>query len=462
MLNSFDDDFFPANLFQFLKFKQKLDKNLHLLKPSDINNFRNSLTHSLRSFDYRNNDFNIKHMSNFSQGLINGEDWAIKILDSLGKPPAGIANGAINWLGDYRQCLNESITIYPRKYCYVTNTIILFLKPFKYGICVPKACSYQDLYSIMYFALELLPLQLGNDATTYLVCQDPKELDWKAILALSIVGVIAAYVIIATLFDLFVTYNTSKNSKNKTRPDNTIELKDEKELKKESPSDSKKVILGHTFSFIFQVVDNPTHYQELAKRFPFMIIINGILSVDSFFLLSGLLTSYLFVKITSKTKLSFKFMIMYYVHRFLRILEEEQQQNFHRLNDMNICNCMCVDSNQLTCLYCENSRVHCRNSFEFFQRFTFLNTIGSLYCTSIICENDISVISCIVKTLVILVLTNLVSINDHKFSIGLKSGDLVHHETIFIFRSSQNESQNELYVLEYRFAENPLDFGILK
>lgn len=76
----------------------------------------------------------------------------------------------------------------------------------------------------------------------------------------SIVGVIVAYVIIATLFDLFVAYNTSKNSKNKTRPDNTIELKDEKELKKESPSDSKK-------SKFHQILIDSSIYSNTIKLF---------------------------------------------------------------------------------------------------------------------------------------------------------------------------------------------------
>ena len=51
----------------------------------------------------------------------------------------------------------------------------------------------------------------------------------------------------------------------------------------------------------------------------FQIITKGIFAVDTFFLLSGLLTSYSFLKEANKAKrIKISFMIKYYVHRYWR------------------------------------------------------------------------------------------------------------------------------------------------
>lgn len=80
------------------------------------------------------------------------------------------------------------------------------------------------------------------------------------------------------------------------------------------------VILGHTYGFLALYSDNLLQIETLFKRFSFSIIINGYFSVDSFFLLSGLLSSYMFMKEATRPqfKLSFLFFIKYYIHRIWR------------------------------------------------------------------------------------------------------------------------------------------------
>lgn len=67
--------------------------------------------------------------------------------------------------------------------------------------------------------------------------------------------------------------------------------------------------------------DNTELAGEMFKRLSFSIVSNGTFSVDSFFLLSGLLTSFTFLKELSKrnSTLSFGFMFKYYVHRLWRL-----------------------------------------------------------------------------------------------------------------------------------------------
>lgn len=80
------------------------------------------------------------------------------------------------------------------------------------------------------------------------------------------------------------------------------------------------VILGHTYGFITMFSDNLKETQTMMRRFFFAVINNGFFSVDNFFLLSGLLTSYKFIKELNKpdAKFTFGFMFKYYLHRIWR------------------------------------------------------------------------------------------------------------------------------------------------
>lgn len=56
------------------------------------------------------------------------------------------------------------------------------------------------------------------------------------------------------------------------------------------------VILGHTYLFGITSASNPLDYLSLMQRFSFQAILNGALSVDTFFVLGGTLLSYLLLK----------------------------------------------------------------------------------------------------------------------------------------------------------------------
>ncbi|ESP03045.1 hypothetical protein LOTGIDRAFT_230482 [Lottia gigantea] len=80
------------------------------------------------------------------------------------------------------------------------------------------------------------------------------------------------------------------------------------------------VILGHYMSFCVRVIENKTDMINMSKTFWFQVILNGTLSVDTFFFLSGLLVSYLFIREVKKTrKISAKQMGLFYFHRFWRL-----------------------------------------------------------------------------------------------------------------------------------------------
>lgn len=80
------------------------------------------------------------------------------MLDSLGKPPSGILEGAIDWPGEYVECMNSTnpAVNWTAKYCSISsddkslaqgpNNPRIF---FTYGLCSPVVCTREDIASAL-------------------------------------------------------------------------------------------------------------------------------------------------------------------------------------------------------------------------------------------------------------------------------------------------------------------------
>ena len=82
------------------------------------------------------------------------------------------------------------------------------------------------------------------------------------------------------------------------------------------------IILGHTYVMQQQfstLANNVKLIEAVPKRFLFQIVDNYHIAMDSFFVLSGLLLSYLSIKGLECHQGKFPF-ISFYVHRLLRLL----------------------------------------------------------------------------------------------------------------------------------------------
>jgi peptidoglycan/LPS O-acetylase OafA/YrhL len=80
------------------------------------------------------------------------------------------------------------------------------------------------------------------------------------------------------------------------------------------------VIIGHSLVFSLSYSSNPLDLISWTRNVFFQLIINAVLSVDTFFMLSGFLTTVLFVReVEKKGGLSFRLMVLYYVHRYIRL-----------------------------------------------------------------------------------------------------------------------------------------------
>ena len=83
-----------------------------------------------------------------------------------------------------------------------------------------------------------------------------------------------------------------------------------------------RVILGHTFFFALNYLDNPVWAMDkMNNSRSFEAILQGLFSVDSFFFLSGLLVAYIFtIKKDQIKDLGILFWCKFVLHRFLRLL----------------------------------------------------------------------------------------------------------------------------------------------
>ncbi|XP_061188052.1 nose resistant to fluoxetine protein 6-like [Saccostrea echinata] len=310
-------------------------------------------------------------------GLINGEFWALKMLDASAKIDSGILEGNTIWLGSYDECFQIDETLpgmppsnsgmqthfcaveIPIKIAYIPLTVYV-------AVCIPKECSTEDL---KYLANELFSmieklLQIKNSIRiTNAFCKAVPEIDTRAVVAIVILGIFAALLVVSTLYDIiFIQWPTKRDQTLQehasTNDEKTPLLHERENLvpKNESIlqklllsfslySNGKKilqvnqsagtltavngirflsiswVVLGH--SFVFTITNFRNYYTaapKFMKRWSFQAVLNALVSVDSFFALSGLLVAYLTLREMKKGKGFFRInWFTFYFHRFWRL-----------------------------------------------------------------------------------------------------------------------------------------------
>ncbi|XP_029644314.1 nose resistant to fluoxetine protein 6-like [Octopus sinensis] len=242
------------------------------------------------------------------------------------------------------------------------------------GACFPDSCQAKDIQNLIQYDIHLLPKSISGNISSVVQCEEDRGYDSKAIISLIIISIFLLHIFLGTLYDVLLQSGKSssnaaaQNGINNSLPTSTqdVSLK-EKEAhvncngtKTPSKSDeeldavskflltfsvyknAKKllstnqpdgtltcihgirflsmtwVILGHTYIFGMPIWRNLTIIQDFAKNFAFQGIANAMVSVDTFFLLSGLLVSYGNFKALEKTEGKFGW-VYYYIHRFWRL-----------------------------------------------------------------------------------------------------------------------------------------------
>jgi len=246
---------------------------------------------------------------------------------------------------------------------------------FVFGLCVPSSCDKQDIVSLIHTFIQQTNITKDN-----LVCSNDPPNGQKgytpgAIVTIIILSLLGCLVFVGTIIDLIlmsrlyldenmtsningynnvvdavVSERTSLNlprySRNSaqalidTTP-NTVFLAEFSAwkslrriftLKQKNDNESYAfingirvlslfwVIIGHSFLFALVYSSNPLDIIVWTRNVAFQFIPSAEFSVDTFFVLSGFLTTILFVRqVEKEKKMSVRLMVLYYVHRYIRL-----------------------------------------------------------------------------------------------------------------------------------------------
>ena len=243
------------------------------------------------------------------------------------------------------------------------------------GLCVPSSCGRQDVVSLIHTFLNK-----SNVSVDQLVCSnDPpngqKGLTTGAIATIVILSILGFLVLVGTIVDLilifrlntvdhatknineydqiedrYITEHTSFNSPRHSRHSSDAladpsphmvflaEFSAIKNLRRIFTMKQKNdhetypflngirvlslfwVIIGHSLLFNLIYTSNVLVGLSWLRNISMQFIFSAEFSVDTFFVLSGFLTTILFVRQVEKDgKLSPRLMIMYYLHRYIRL-----------------------------------------------------------------------------------------------------------------------------------------------
>ncbi|CAF3380233.1 unnamed protein product [Rotaria socialis] len=279
--------------------------------------------------------------------------------------------------------LNNTVVEQPirTRTCIISSTQSITVRPI-YGICVPQSCNENELINYINQRAIQIPfiknfINLKNGS---MHCLDQRSYDTKAILTIVTLSVIAFLILVATgmhiayrhrhvlkmdetpatTYEPILSRTTTAVSTSQTqRSDNEQEneatpliarpqhsgdsmaqnlvsccslmsscsiLNREHQPKILSCLNGIRVlslwwiIIGHTFLYAAYYSDNVLTIFNWSRQLWFQIIVQGVLSVDSFFVLSGLLTTFIFfmTKVENERVSIGKFLLNHYVYRYLR------------------------------------------------------------------------------------------------------------------------------------------------
>ncbi|EGT31129.1 hypothetical protein CAEBREN_13283 [Caenorhabditis brenneri] len=270
--------------------------------------------------------------------------YAVQELDAFGQfPGAGLLEVKTLYDGSYQECQRISGKKYETNYCYMllkpgknvscssnsSSSSPFSMLPLRAAACLPNSCSHQEMVSI-YNQMSPYPFTACG---AYCV---KREVEKDSAIFLIVMVAIA---ILATLVDYIrdtafgIPSIKEKNLLMKILL--TFSLWTNAELllavKEQKPGFIKSldcirlfsmcwVVTGHSFIF-FIFGDTLRPISDFTKKFWNHLILNAFVSVDTFFVLSGIVVAYLFFKTkpTKKMITNPVTWVLFYVHRYLRL-----------------------------------------------------------------------------------------------------------------------------------------------
>ncbi|PSN39087.1 hypothetical protein C0J52_07351 [Blattella germanica] len=195
--------------------------------------------------------------------------------------------------------------------------------------CIPSSCSAEEFQTMFNHNLSNVSNKINITVRVpQEMCQtsEGKKLALEDWIAVGIIATIGMLAIMSTAYDLLKT-----ESKTKILTAFSWYINGKKLLSTETSGETLQaihgirflsicwVVMGHRYSGFFSVpAINASSFLELIPNFWRIYLTNGTLAVDTFFYLSGLLVSYIFLKEMNKKNSSFN-IFSYYFHRYIRL-----------------------------------------------------------------------------------------------------------------------------------------------
>ncbi|CAJ0591401.1 unnamed protein product [Cylicocyclus nassatus] len=261
--------------------------------------------------------------------------------DAFGKLPAGLLDLTLVSPGSYRECI-ELVAPYDVHYCYATatavkqnNTAVGVNLGLKIAVCMPKSCNEEDIPKVLDSPKlgGLVPMTFTSSSCvpTYV---KPTTAFW---IFMGFMAFFVSWAALATAIDFITDVYDMKVDREsnymrmlfvfsvysngaailETSPHKEGNLKSLASIRFISMT---WVVAGHTIGQNAIAADSLGPVLTLWNPLLSTTITNAFFSVDTFFLLSGILVSYLFFKKPSRRMLKSPFTwIMFYVHRYIRL-----------------------------------------------------------------------------------------------------------------------------------------------
>lgn len=272
-----------------------------------------------------------KHIVIIINHLFKGSKWALQMFDSITKLPAGLLDGNGIDLGNFDECIEinvkEDVDSFRGQHCLAKANFNMMEKEkelLTWSMCTPSSCTAYDLSNLMSILLNHT-IQVTPETCHIKETRSFTSEDFLAILILSVFGTLC---MLSTAYDITVTNQGKKKDILRAFSWYT----NGKQLLKigSGSRETIKCLHGLRFLSIILIITghnyfmqgaiptmNMNTYRKALAEWAHVPIGLFIFSVESFFLMSGLLMGITFFKTMEKDK---KFSIpFFYIRRYLRL-----------------------------------------------------------------------------------------------------------------------------------------------
>ncbi|KAK5641505.1 hypothetical protein RI129_010052 [Pyrocoelia pectoralis] len=280
-----------------------------------------------------------RHLNYYRKGLEMHRTWALQMFDATSKLQSGIGFGNTADLGSFKECIKINRRInyseYIRgRYCLGETSLNLngiaslnASLTLQLASCLPHTCTSSDA-SIIYTYFDL-NITFPKKLCQTILDQEDLRFGVAEYCGIAFFAIFAVIITISTTYDIYL-YTSESQTKHSILVAFSVLKNGKKLIAIENNAKQITCINGiRVISTLWIILD---HRYSIQFSFPLwnnfykdawrlsagnMFMLNAPMAVDTFFLLSGTVVTYVYLWSAEKTR-SFPF-FKFYLHRFLRL-----------------------------------------------------------------------------------------------------------------------------------------------